>query len=109
MEGKFIMVRISCAGQEEAAGIAEALLKKRLIACANISAPYDSAYWWKGKLERSREVFLIAKTKLSMFAAVSVEIKRLHSYRIPEIVAIPISAGDEEYLRWLEDSISEGG
>ena len=77
------------------------LLKKRLAACANIVSGVDSSFWWAGKIDRAREVLVIMKTRRLNFRRIEKEVKRLHSYKVPEIIAIPIIAGSKEYLNWV--------
>jgi len=83
--------------------IAAALLEKNLVACANIMAPHQSIYKWKGKVERGTESVVIFKTRESLFEQVRAEICALHSYECPCIVALPIVAGHEPFLQWIEE------
>ena len=81
------------------------LVDRRLAACVQIMREMDSVYRWQGKVERQREVLLIAKTLSSKFAEIEREVIKLHSYETPEIVAIPLSAGSDPYLEWLSASV----
>jgi len=82
------------------------LVEKRLAACANIlEMPVRSIYRWRGKVESAREILLILKTSRKSFAAVGSEIRRLHSYDLPEIIALPIVGGSEAYLKWISEAI----
>src|SRR5256885_9639901 len=80
---------------------------KRLAACVNmILSPVDSVYTWKGKLERAREYLLLMKTTSKRLAELENEVKRLHSYDVPEFIAVPITEGSKEYLSWVEESVT---
>jgi periplasmic divalent cation tolerance protein len=82
-------------------------LVDRSAACANIVlSPVESIYRWKGKVEKAREFLMILKTTSKRLPALEREVKRLHSYDVPEFIALPITAGSSEYLRWLQDSVS---
>ena len=101
-----IVVLITCGGRAEAARIARALVDARLAACVNtVEAPVRSVYCWKGKVETAREFLLVIKSSRRRFAALEREVKRLHSYDVPEVIALPIAAGSAAYLRWLEECV----
>ena len=100
-----LFVYITCSSPDEAERIGHALLDERLAACVNIlSSPVRSLYLWKGKREDSEETLLIAKTMEDRFAALNRAVRRLHSYETPCVVAMPLVAGDSEYLAWVEES-----
>ena len=83
--------------------------RAKLAACVNIgTAPVESVYWWKGKVETGREFLLVIKTTASRLSALEKEVKRLHSYDVPEFVVMEIAAGSKEYLRWVEESVGRG-
>ena len=89
-----IVVLVTCASAKEARKIARALVKERLAACANILAsPVQSVYRWKGTVESAKEFLLIIKTTKARFPKLKATVKRLHSYDVPEIIALPIAAG----------------
>ena len=96
---------VTCSTRAEARKIAKAILKKKLAACVNIVSSIESHYWWKGKLEKAREFLLLIKTTQARINGVSDEVKALHSYDVPEFIAVPILAGSRAYLAWLEDSL----
>lgn len=96
-----ILVCTSCASAEEAERIAAAVIDQRLAACASIGAPVVSRYRWKGKVETTTEVPLTLKTQRDGFGAVAALIRKLHSYKLPEIIAVPVVDGSPEYLAWL--------
>ncbi len=99
------MVLVTCGSAKEARRIARALVEKRLAACGNIlEAPVRSIYRWKGKVETAKEYLLLIKTSRRRFKALQDEVKRLHSYDVPEIIALPIASGSPEYLKWISES-----
>jgi periplasmic divalent cation tolerance protein len=105
---RFILVLTTCGSKSEAAKIARSLVESRLAACVNIvTAPVESIYRWKGRTESTKEFLLVIKSTHSRFAAVRREIERLHSYDVPEVIAMPIFKGSPKYLRWLEESFSK--
>jgi periplasmic divalent cation tolerance protein len=100
-----IVVLVTCASSAEARRIATSLVKKRLAACGNICGfRVDSIYRWNGKIEKAREVLLILKSTRKAFAGLESEVHRLHSYKIPEIIALPVVAGSRQYLAWVRAS-----
>jgi len=100
-------VLVTCGSLTEARRIARAVVTKRLAACANIvTASVESIYRWKGKVERAHEFLMILKTTSKRLSALEKEVKRLHSYDVPEFIALPIAAGSSDYLRWLQESVS---
>ena len=84
--------------------IARVLVEERLAACVNVVAGVSSTYRWQGKIEQANECLLLIKTTGTRFEALKDRIKTLHPYEMPEIIAVPITAGSPEYLRWLADS-----
>lgn len=97
-----IIVLTNCGSPKEARRIAKALVERRLAACVNtITAPVESVYRWKGKIEKAKECLLLIKTSRARFAAVERTIRELHSYEVPEIIAVPIVSGSREYLGWF--------
>jgi periplasmic divalent cation tolerance protein len=101
-----IIVMTNCASAKEARCIARALVDKRLAACVNIVAtPVESLYRWKAKVEKAREQTLLIKTTRECFPSVERTIRQLHSYEVPEIIAVPIVAGSRDYLAWLEENV----
>jgi periplasmic divalent cation tolerance protein len=104
-----IVVLVTCGSAKEARKIARALVEQRLAACVNIfPTPVQSVYRWKGKVESAKEFLLFIKTTLGRFAALQRAIRALHSYDVPEIIALPIAAGSHDYLAWISDSVGEG-
>ena len=93
---------------EEANKIADALVQRRLAACVSIVGPISSVYRWKEKVERAQEWLLLAKTTAGVVDAVGSAIKELHSYEVPECIALAIEAGSEPYLEWIGENVSNG-
>ena len=101
-----IVVLVTCGSAKEARKIARAVVEQRMAACANIVAtPVQSVYRWKGRVESAKEFLLIIKTTQARFAKLKAEVKRLHSYDVPEIIALPIAAGGIDYLNWISESV----
>ena len=91
-----------------AQALARQLVERKLAACVNILPAVQAVYRWQGVIEREREVLLLAKTIRARFDELEREVRALHSYKTPEIVALPVAAGSERYLKWLgEETKSE--
>jgi periplasmic divalent cation tolerance protein len=99
-----IAVFMTAPNEDEAAGIARALVEARLAACVNMVKNVRSVYSWQGNIEDEAEVLMIAKTRKGLFEALSEKVRELHSYEVPEIIALPLIAGSEEYLKWIRES-----
>ncbi|HKQ85291.1 MAG TPA: divalent-cation tolerance protein CutA [Candidatus Acidoferrales bacterium] len=100
-----IIVLTNCGSPKEARRIAKALVERRLAACVNtVTTPVESVYRWKEKIERAKEYLLLIKTSRACFAAVERTIHDLHSYEVPEIIALPIVSGSRDYLSWLGEN-----
>ena len=102
-----IVVFVAVGNSSDAALLAKSLVEKRLAACANLVPGISSWYWWEGKVNEDQEVLLMMKTSRDKFAALEKEVLRLHSYAVPEIVAIQIVEGSKNYLNWIEESLKE--
>lgn len=100
-----IVIFVTCADKEQAEKIAQSLIKKKEAACVNVIAGIESIFWWEGRVESADEVLLVIKSKKSKLNQIIVTVKSLHSYEVPEIIALPVIAGDEKYLKWVDDSI----
>lgn len=98
-----IVVFITTSNEDEAAKIARALVEARLAGCVNIIKDIRSIYSWQGKIEDEPEVLMIVKTQKALFDNLSKKVKELHSYTVPEIIALPIVEGSEDYLKWLRE------
>jgi periplasmic divalent cation tolerance protein len=99
-----IIVLAACGSAEEAEIVARALVENRLAACASIVPGVRSIYRWQGAIEDAQEWLLIVKTTRELFERLQAEVRRLHSYELPEILAIQVAAGFEEYLNWIDES-----
>lgn len=99
------IVLTTTGSKEEARQIAQRLVETRLAACVNIVGPIDSVYRWKGEVENSPEYLLLVKTTAAAFESVRKAIRELHSYELPECVALPVEDGSAEYLKWIEESV----
>ena len=105
--GRSRCVLVTCGSLAEARRIARSVVNKRLAACANIFlTPVESVYRWKGKVEKARELFILLKTTAKRLPALEREVKRLHSYDVPEFIVLPIVAGSSEYLSWLQKCVN---
>jgi periplasmic divalent cation tolerance protein len=101
MSADAIVVLMTAGSREEAARLADVLVVARLAACVQILPEIESVYHWKGNVERSAEVLLLAKSTLANFVALEAMVRSLHSYETPEIIALPIAAASAPYLEWL--------
>lgn len=88
--------------EEEAHGLTDLLLRQRKAACVNILSKVHSRYWWQGKIESDDESLLIVKTKSSLLDQLISLVKENHSYEVPEIIALPIVGGNQDYLNWID-------
>jgi periplasmic divalent cation tolerance protein len=109
MKTKFIVILTTCKNRKEAISVTDSLLKKRMIACANIVSGIESKFWWDGKIDKAKEILILVKARVRDFDAIEKEIKRLHSYKVPEIVALPILKGSRPYLNWIDSSVISCG
>jgi len=98
------VVLVTCGSIAEARKIGRNVVEKKLAACANIVPGVESIYRWKGKVERAREVLVVIKTTANRLPELEREVKRLHSYDVPEFIVLSIVAGSSKYLAWLQES-----
>jgi periplasmic divalent cation tolerance protein len=98
-----IVVFITASNEDEAAKISRALVEARLAACVNIVKDIRSIYSWQGKIEDEKEVLMILKTQKFLLDSLMKKVKELHSYTVPEIIALPVADGSAEYLKWLRE------
>ena len=100
-----IVVLTTCATEADAERLARALVGGRLAACVNVVPGMRSFYHWKGEIEAGVEFLLIVKTSRELFPALSAEMEKLHPYEVPELLALPVVAGAENYLAWLQANL----
>jgi periplasmic divalent cation tolerance protein len=105
MGNMFYIVLVMAKDLAEARHIGERLVEERLVACANVVPGVDSTYRWKGKVERASEALLLMKTSSEKLDRLISRVKELHSYEVPEVLALPIERGSPEYLKWLKESL----
>lgn len=96
-----IVVLVTVNGRTEAEHMAEALVAERHAACVNLVGPIRSIYRWQNAVQHDEEMLLIIKTRAALFDALASQVRALHSYETPEIIALPITAGSHAYLDWL--------
>jgi len=104
---EFVVVFVTVGSADEGDRLARALVESRLAACVNRVRAVQSIYRWQGKIESSDEELLIVKTRRDLFERLKEKIQQLHSYQVPEIIALPIIEGNENYLRWLDEELAE--
>jgi periplasmic divalent cation tolerance protein len=103
----YIQVITTTATHDEAEIIGRALVEEHLAACSQILGPITSIYRWEGQIETSQEYQCWAKSRRELYGQIEAAIRRLHPYKVPEILAIPIAAGSESYLKWLEGEVKK--
>ncbi len=105
----YIVIFITANDAEEAENIAEVLLGQRLAACINIIPSINSSFWWEGKLETAQESMIVVKTEAARLPEIIQSVKTVHSNTVPEIIALPIIGGNQDYLDWIDNEVSETG
>ncbi len=103
-----VVVLITAATEKEAHSLAELLLNQKKVACVNIVPKVDSLFRWQGNIDSAQESLLIIKTRASLLPELIEMVKMTHSYEVPEIIALPIVGGNEDYLKWLDSEVEEG-
>ncbi len=101
----YIVVFVTTSSFEEAEKISNYLIENKLAACVNIIKNVKSIFLWQGNKEDAEESLLIIKTKKELFKDLAKEVKKLHIYTVPEVIALPIIDGNEDYLNWIEESV----
>lgn len=102
----FLEVRVTAGTVDEASRISSSVVARRLAAAVQIVAPITSTYWWKGELHRREEWLLLMKTTSSRFEELAACVREIHSYEVPEIVAVPLVMGTDDYLEWIRQETS---
>lgn len=100
-----IVVTTTLEQKDEALDLAEHLLQKRLIACAQVEGPVESMYWWEGKIDHAREYRLVMKSKTSLWQELEKTIRMQHPYDVPEIIAVPVDRVSKDYAKWLGEEL----
>jgi len=106
-EFNHVVVFVTAGSQEEAQSIADTLLERRKAACVNIVPGVRSHFRWEGKLETDQEVLLIIKTRASLVDELVDLVKSIHSYEVPEVIALPVVGGNQDYLEWVDEEVAE--
>ena len=101
MREEFLLVLVTTPTMEEGERIAHILLQAKKAACINIVPGVHSRFWWQGKIDSADEALLVVKTRAPLLDELIRLVKENHSYQVPEVIALPILAGNEDYLRWL--------
>jgi periplasmic divalent cation tolerance protein len=96
-----IVILVTAGNEAEAERIARALVDERLVACVNVLPAVRSFYRWEGRVADDAELLLVIKTRRERFEAVAARVREIHSYDVPEVIALPVLAGSETYLAWL--------
>jgi periplasmic divalent cation tolerance protein len=104
----YILVLVTASGKSEVEKIVHTLLEEKFIACASIFGPIFSHFWWQGKIDSAEEYLVFMKSEEHLFERLAERVKQLHSYEVPEIIALPIIKGFKPYLKWLSESLSSG-
>ena len=99
----YVVVFITASSYEEARKIGDALVSQKKAACVNIVPRVNSLFRWKGKIEEAEESLLVVKTRTKLFPEVVSTVKEIHSYDVPEIIALPIVEGNPDYLQWINE------
>jgi periplasmic divalent cation tolerance protein len=99
------VIFIATSNKKEAERLAGGLVKNKFAACVNLMDNITSVFWWEGKIDRASEVLLMVKSKKTKIPKIIKLVKSLHSYEVPEIVVLPIIAGEKKYLNWIDESL----
>lgn len=104
---EYVQVSTTTEKKEDAERIVRDVVGRRLAACGQVIGPIRSTYWWKGKIEDAEEWLCLIKTRRDLYPMLEEAIKAGHPYEVPEIVAVPLVAGNPDYLKWLETETTE--
>lgn len=102
---EFIVIYCTVPNKNEGKEIAKALIKHKLVACVNIMDKIESMFLWDGQMMEEKEALLMIKTKREMFEDINSVIQKLHSYNVPEVVAVPVIEADSTYLKWIAHEV----
>jgi periplasmic divalent cation tolerance protein len=106
LDSEYIVVLMTTGSKHEAEEIVQHLLSDKLIACGNIVGPVTSFFRWSGKIERVEEFLVLMKTRKALFLRLTEVVKTMHSYEVPEIIAVPVVEGSKDYLDWMASCLS---
>jgi periplasmic divalent cation tolerance protein len=104
---KTIQVVTTAGTKADAQRIARAVIEKRLAGCVQIVGPITSTYWWQGEIETAEEWLCVIKSRRDLYEELEEAIREVHPYDVPEILAVPVTAGSRDYLRWLDSELGE--
>ena len=104
---EYCIVYITAPDKSVAENIAETLLRKRLIACANICDNVSSMYWWEGEIEKDKEVVIICKSLKDKLGSIEEEVKKMHPYTVPCIISFAMFKGNQDFLSWISAQLTE--
>jgi len=104
----YIQVVTTTEKKEDAQKIATDLVRKRLVACAQVIGPVSSTYWWREKIEEAEEWLCIMKSRKELYEQIEETLRRIHPYEEPEVLATPIVEGSRSYLAWLDEQVTAG-
>ena len=107
--GTFVVVLVTAGSAEEGRRIGRAIVDERLAACVNVVGPIRSIYRWEGAVEEADEHLLVIKARAADVPALTARVRVLHSYDVPEVVALPLTGGSEPYLAWLAAATDRAG
>lgn len=106
---EFVVVLVTVGSRREGETIARQLVEEKVAACVNLLGPLRSTYWWQGAVEEAEEYLLVIKSRAGLLPALAERVRELHSYEVPEVLAVPVLGGSEPYLAWLRDCTVEPG
>ncbi len=101
----YIVIFVTASSKKEAQKISASLIKQKLAACVNVIDKVDAVFFWENKVQKAKEFLLIIKSTKAKFTQITKLIKSLHSYKVPEIIGLPIVVGDKPYLRWIDAAL----
>jgi len=104
---KYIQVLTTTATKSAAQAIATAVVGKRLAACAQVIGPITSTYWWQGKIETAEEWLCVMKSRQDLYQELEKAIRQVHPYEVPEILAVPVVQGSQDYLEWMDRELAK--
>ncbi|MER7363831.1 divalent-cation tolerance protein CutA [Nonomuraea wenchangensis] len=104
----YIEVHVTAGDRGEASRICRVVVERRLAACAQVVGPITSTYWWEGKVEEAEEWLVLLKTTVDLFDELAAGVREVHSYDVPEIIAVPVLEGSTDYLAWITQETGSG-